>query len=181
MSAQAIERLTQLISEERGLLAQALLPAPAFTSGDPGLGALAAEGPLARSGRETFALAVEAAYEGYLLHDGRSRVLDTTDLDLALLAGDRLYAMSLALLAQAGALAAVRELSDVISLGAQSQAEATPEVAAAVWEAGATAIGWGPSAELSEAKLAAKNRDPAAADSLREAARRLRGGGAGAG
>ncbi len=136
---------------------------------------LAASGPRAQAGPEEFALAVEAAYEGYLLHRGMSRILDASDRDLALLAGDRLYALSLAVLADAGAVEAVRELADVISLCALGQAERSPEVEEAAWEAGATAIGWGPSEALEAAKTAARNRVPGSADGLRGAARQVRG------
>ena len=45
------------------------------------------------------------------------------DDDLRLLAGDALYALGLARLAQTGDLAAVAELSDLISLSAQAHAE----------------------------------------------------------
>ena len=67
-------------------------------------------------------MAVEAAYEGHLLHRGRSRILDTGDADLALLAGDRLYALSLATLAEAGRRRRRAELADVIALCARPQA-----------------------------------------------------------
>ena len=53
------------------------------------------------------------------------------DPDLALLAGDRLYALGLARLAELGDLEAVAELADVISLAAQAQAEGDAERAAA--------------------------------------------------
>ena len=65
------------------------------------------------------------------------------DPDLALLAGDRLYALGLARLAELGDLDAVAELADVISLAAQAHAEGDAERAAAVWAAGAAAVGHG--------------------------------------
>ena len=58
---------------------------------------------------------LEAVYEGYLLHYGESRLFAGMDDDLRLLAGDALYALGLARLAEAGDLAAVAELSDLIS------------------------------------------------------------------
>ena len=64
------------------------------------------------------------------------------DPDLALLAGDRLYALGLARLAQLGDLDAV-ELADVISLAAQAHAEGRGSDAPAIWEAGAAAVGHG--------------------------------------
>ena len=39
--------------------------------------------------------------EGYLLHFGRPRLLDTPDEDLRLLAGDYMYALGLSRLARA--------------------------------------------------------------------------------
>ena len=79
------------------------------------------------------------------------------------------------MLAQAGAVDAVKELADVIALCAQGQAEQTPEVEGAAWEAGATAIGWGSSARLAAAKKAASRGKTGAADALCAAARQLRG------
>ena len=68
--------------------------------------------------------------EGYLLHYGEPRVVVGADADLRLLAGDYLYALGLERLAGLGDLPAVRELSDLISLGAQLNAEASGPAAA---------------------------------------------------
>ena len=57
------------------------------------------------------------------------------DDDLRLLAGDALYALGLARLAERGDLAAVAELSDLISLSAQAHAEGRGERAEALWDA----------------------------------------------
>jgi hypothetical protein len=97
-------------------------------------------GPLAGPG---YAELVEAIYEGYLQHYGEGRVLRPADPDLALLAGDRLYALGLARLAELGDLAAVEVLAGVISRAAQAHAEGEPEAAQAAWEAGARAVGHG--------------------------------------
>ena len=86
---------------------------------------------------------VEAIYEGYLQHYGEGRVLQPDDPDLALLAGDRLYALGLAMLAELGDLEAVEILAGVISRTAQAHAEGDPEAAQAAWEAGARAVGHG--------------------------------------
>ena len=59
---------------------------------------------------------LEAVYEGYLMHYGEPRAFAGMDADLRLLAGDALYALGLARLAEAGDLEAVAELSDLISL-----------------------------------------------------------------
>jgi hypothetical protein len=172
-----LDVLAEAVREEGGLLAAALAP-PAQrggpeAGGGPALGALAAAGPRAGAHPAEIALVVEAVFEGYLLHYARSRLFAGGDADLALLAGDRLYALGLARLADLGDLAAVAELADVISLCAQAQAEGDAELAGAVWEAGATAIGWGADAALQAAKASVRGRRPGAAEALRAAARRL--------
>ena len=78
--------------------------------------------------------AVEAIREGWRLHsDGRGRVLAPDDPDLALLGGDRLYALGLEKLAADGDLGAIAALADVISLCAQSHAEDAPGLAEGAW------------------------------------------------
>ena len=66
---------------------------------------------------------IEAVREGYLLHYGEPRLLAGADADLALLAGDYLYALGLERLAALGDLEAVRELADLIASRAQLHAE----------------------------------------------------------
>ena len=85
----------------------------------PALGELAAAGARTAGAPGEYALVVEAVREGYLLHYGDGRVVRGADPDLALLAGDYLYALGLERLAELGDLEAVRELSDLISLSAQ--------------------------------------------------------------
>jgi hypothetical protein len=138
------------------------------------LGPLAASGPRAAARAGDYALLVEAIREGYLLHYGSPRVVAPPDPDLALLAGDRLYALGLARLAALGDLPAVAELADVIGLAAQAHATEAAAVAEAAWEAGAIAVGWGSGPSHVEAKELARAGDPAAAGALRAAARRLR-------
>ena len=86
------------------------------------------------------AFVFEAVYEGYLLHYGEPRAFAGMDPDLRLLAGDALYAMGLARLAELGDLEAVAELSDLISLCARAHAEGRPELAEALWAASAEAM-----------------------------------------
>jgi hypothetical protein len=81
-----------------------------------------------------------AIREGYEQHYGQGRVLRTEDTDLALLAGDRLYALGLAELAARGDLRAVAVLADLISACAQAHAEGAPERAEAAWERATTAL-----------------------------------------
>ena len=78
--------------------------------------------------------AEEAIREGELAHYGEARVLRTDDHDLALLAGDHLYALGLAELAAAGDLDGIRRLAAIIARCAQAHAEGRPEDAAAAWE-----------------------------------------------
>lgn len=69
------------------------------------------------------AYVLEAVREGYLLHYGRSEAFPAVDEDLALLAGDALYAQGLARLAEEGDLPAVAELADLITGCARLHAE----------------------------------------------------------
>ncbi len=127
------------------------------------------------AGDSDLALAVEAVREGYLLHYGTPRLTLADDPDLALLAGDRLYALGLERLAATGELAAIRELSDVISLCAQAHSAGDPDLAEAVWEAGRAAVDNGSTQAHREAKVAAAAGDPGAAGALRAAARQASG------
>jgi len=160
------QRLAKLLRGDGGLIAGAV----ADTHADGAHAAAAAAGPRAAGNEDDYALLVEAIFEGYLQHYGSGRVLRPDDPDLALLAGDRLFALGLARLAELGDLAAVTELSDVISLSAQAHAESDPDRAAAVWVAGAAAVGHGGSPELEAAKAAARAGEAVAARALRAAA-----------
>jgi hypothetical protein len=137
-----LARLAAELEAEGGLLAEALT---GDTSGDAGLGGLAGE---------EHALLYEAIHEGALLHYGEGRVVAPDDPDLALLGGDRLYAIGLDMLARRGDVDAVAELADVISLVAQAHAEGDPARAEAVWTAGARALAAGRSADHEAAKAA---------------------------
>ncbi len=89
---------------------------------------------------EVRAFVLEAVYEGYLLHYETPRAFGGLDDDLRLLAGDALYALGLARLAEDGDLEAVTELSDLISLCAWAHAEGHPERAEDLWAASARAL-----------------------------------------
>ena len=78
-------------------------------------------------------LVVAAVREGHLLHLGRPEVVTGADPDLALLAGDRLYALGLEKLAAMGDLEAVGVLAGLISACARAQAEGRPELADEAW------------------------------------------------
>jgi hypothetical protein len=170
----ALRRLCRLLEEEGGPLAAALVVPNPHHDQPERYGALAAAGPRTSGRERDYELLVEAIREGYLLHYGTPRIVATADADLALLAGDRLYALGLARLAGLGDLAAVAELADVISLSAGAHAAGAPDLAEAVWEAGAVAVGWGPSETHERAKAAARAGEAAAAEALRAAAREAR-------
>ncbi len=70
-----------------------------------------------------YELVIEAVREGYLLHYGEPRLLAGQDDDLALLAGDYLYALGIERLAALGDTAAVHRLADLISTCAQLHSE----------------------------------------------------------
>jgi hypothetical protein len=104
---------------------------------DPALAPYAVEEPAsARFGDVpgTRGFVLEAVYEGYLMHHGEPRAFSGMDADLRLLAGDALYALGLARLAESGDLEAVAALSDLISATAQAHAEDRPADAEALWE-----------------------------------------------
>jgi hypothetical protein len=170
-----LRRLAGELRDQGGLLADALLPAPVLLDGDPALGALAAAGPRSACHTDDVAFVIEAIREGYLLHYGAGRLLRDDDRDLVLLAGDHFYALGLARLAALGDLEAVAELADVISLGAQAQAEGRPDLAEAVWTAGAAVVGWGADDAVRAAKAAARAGAADAPEALRAAARRVSG------
>ena len=95
-------------------------------------------GELAGGGEH--ALVVEAVHEGYLLHYGEPRLLAGHDPDLALLAGDYLYALGLDRLATLGDTRAVTILSDLISECARRHAEGETEAIPDLWREAAEQI-----------------------------------------
>ena len=110
-----------------GEIVEAADPALAeYAVAEPGPGRFAA-----LEGVRGFVL--EAVYEGYLMHYGEPRAFRGMDAELRLLAGDALYALGLARLAETGDLEAVALLSDLISGSARAQAEGRPEDAEALW------------------------------------------------
>jgi len=106
----------------------------------PTLGLLAADGPGTAADPGEYARVVEAVHEGYLLHYGEPRLLAGHDSDLALLAGDYLYALGLDRLAALGDERAVSILSDLIGRCAQLHTEGEAARVPGLWEAAAGAI-----------------------------------------
>ena len=84
---------------------------------------------------------VEAVREGYLLHYGEPRLLAGHDADLALLAGDYLYALGLERLAALGDTEAVAVLADLISRCAQLHAKDARTRCPLLWRTSALAVG----------------------------------------
>jgi hypothetical protein len=129
---------------------------------EPLLGLLAAAGPRAARDPAEYALVIESVREGYLLHYGSPRLLAGHDDDLALLAGDYLYALGIQRLAALGDSAAVGELADLISLSAQLHAEDRVESVPALWEQAAIAVGNGTSEAHEKSKSALREGVPGA-------------------
>jgi hypothetical protein len=166
--ADALRALTEQLRDERSVISE-WVREPAGEP--PALGMLAAAGPRARVDPSAYALLTEAIREGYLLHYAEPRILASPDSDLALLAGDYVYALGLERLAALGDLEAVREFSDLISLCAQLHAEdRAPGLIEPLWLASALAIGCGADSEHERAKQALRDGDPRAAEKLRSAA-----------
>ena len=95
-------------------------------------------GKLAGGGE--YALVVEAVREGYLLHYEEPRLLAGHDSDLALLAGDYLYALGLNRLAALGDTRAVAILADLITTCARLHAEGNTAPIPSLWREAAEQI-----------------------------------------
>jgi hypothetical protein len=156
--------LAAAVRAEGGLLGAAVVdPGP---DADRAVQDAIAPSPRARVIGPDLALAAEATREAELLHHApeRARVVRTDDRDLALLAGDRLYALGLERLAGGGFTDEVAILADIVALVARLHADpawaigpATPGVlaggtgtpddaaarTAALWSAAARALGHG--------------------------------------
>ena len=91
-------------------------------------------------GEARYALGLETIYEGYLVHYGRSRLFAAPDDDTALLLGDYLYAHGVARISALHDVAAVADLSELISLCSQVRAEET-DGDGPLWAATAALLG----------------------------------------
>jgi hypothetical protein len=153
-----LERLRELLARE----GEALAPALAAPGVEPVVGPLARACAAGRPEADELALVLECVLEGYLLHYGRARLIETGDDDLRLLAGDHLYAVGLSRLARLGDLEAVRALADLITLCARAHANAGANPGpggqpAALWLLTALAVGAGRWPEYDRAVDAARH------------------------
>jgi hypothetical protein len=101
---------------------------------DPEYGSIAAAGPGSAAAPGEYALVVES------VHEARPRLLDGHDDDLALLAGDYLYALGLERLAALGDSRAILELAELIGACARRHVEGREEELPELWRAAAAAI-----------------------------------------
>ncbi|MGE5282889.1 MAG: hypothetical protein ACM3N0_11350 [Chloroflexota bacterium] len=154
MPGDALQRLAGLLREGETPIS----PHVVETDEKPELGLLAASGPRAASATAEYALVVEAVREGYLLHYGEPRLLAGHDADLALLAGDYLYALGISRLAALGDAEAVAVLADLISSCARVHAEGREDEAPELWRAAALAVGGKADGDTESARV---NRLPA--------------------
>jgi hypothetical protein len=118
----ALTALADALRDEGGLPDGVVVdPAP---DADDRVGRTVAAGPRSAVVGEALALAAEATREAELLHHApeRARVVRTDDRDLALLAGDRLYALGLERLSAGGWTDDVATLADVVALVARLHA-----------------------------------------------------------
>ncbi len=114
-------------------------------------------------------LGLETIYEGYLVHFGQPRLFRPARADTALLLGDYLYAHGLVRVAATGNVAAVFDLSELISMCTQVRAESRDGDGVA-WAATSARLGAG---DLEAARDALRlDADPT---SLEEAARESAG------
>ena len=174
--AASLERLRELLIDEGGLMASLAGASQRAIARARRLAGPRSSLPQARAPRavaRSTSCLIEAIYEGYLLHYGSRAWRARRISDLGLLAGDRLYALGLARLVALGDLAAVAELADTITLSALAQGAGEPELAEAVWAAGARAIGWGSSESHRRAKDLVFDGLPKAIEAMRTSAASL--------
>jgi len=145
-------------------------PHVAEPDAEPALGELVAAGPRAARAPGEYAEVIESVREGFLLHYGEPRIVRGADGDLALLAGDYLYAIGLERLAALADLEAVRELADLISICAQLEAEGG-RGAAELWLGVAVAVAAGAAPGHREAKARLREGAAEAPAALLAAAR----------
>jgi hypothetical protein len=165
-----VARLHELVAAE----GEAIAPALAATPGEDVFGPLVAAAAAGKGDAAEYALVVESVLEGYLLHFGSTRLLDTADEDLRLLAGDYMYALGLSRLARLGDLPAVQALADLITLCARHHAGGAddPGLLDGLWMLTALAAGGGSWPDFREAVAGARQGGAEPGRLLAEASRR---------
>lgn len=153
---------------------------PPLTDGLTGSDAPAVFGPLVACGERVstrgaeYALLIESVFEGYLLHYSSGRVLDPSDADVRLLAGDFLYAYGLTCLAGIADTHATADLADLIALCAAAHAgeNGVPafELSCALWILTSISIASGRWKGYEQAKRLARMGDPDALGGVEETA-----------
>jgi hypothetical protein len=119
MSSEALERLAAELRAEKTPISPLVVESPT------------------RPFHDSYVL--EAVREGYLLHYGEPRLMAGHDDDLALLAGDYLYALAIHRLAENGDLVSVARLADLIMACARLHVEGRSDEVPPLWEAAAAA------------------------------------------
>jgi len=130
----ALAEIHAELKQDDRLLAEALLTSPEASAAGPTDELQSEIDPQLRVG-------VEAIREGHLLHWATGRVLNTPDLDLALLAGDRLYALGLERVAATGSRSAIASLSRLIKDSATAMAGSNVALAEELWISTCASIG----------------------------------------
>lgn len=152
------------LKQEGGLLSAQVVEGSQL--GEAVFGELVAAGPRAAEAPFEYALVIEAIREGYLLHYGTPRLVTEIEPDLALLAGDYLYALGLERLAKLGDETAVALLGDLISLTALCHREGLENCVSPLWLATTVAVGCGEGEEIKLAKDSLKGRKTASHSGL---------------
>jgi hypothetical protein len=134
---EALIRLTALLREGETPISAHVIDSPER----PVFGLLAALGPRSAAAPGEYAFVVEAVREGYLLHYAEPRLLRGHDDDLALLAGDYLYALGIERLAVLGDDEAVATLAELIARCAQLHSESRVDEVPKLWRDAAFAVG----------------------------------------
>lgn len=137
--ASALVRLSERVADEGEPLAgHVITPAEL-----PVLGELAATGPRTSAAAAEYSFVVEAVREGYLCHYETPRILEGSDSDLELLAGDLFYAIGISGLAALEDPESVGILSDLIRIAAGFRAVGEADRAEALWLAQLLALACG--------------------------------------
>ena len=136
MSTAATQLLEVLGSDP--LLDQCTNPEGRLGDGQP---ISAAAGPRTEGNESEYLSSLELIREGHLVHGGSGRLLVTADSDLAILAGDLLYAEGLVRMAALDDLKAIAELSRMICKCALARSVADEDLAESVWAESCAAIG----------------------------------------